>query len=82
MILLRMLNKRLNKLLQEAMKTYTLEEAKDKYLGKKGTKERDSYENELRLNLIGEAIKQATERTKINPNPTWRINWRKKSSNF
>lgn len=41
------------------MKTYTFEEAKDKYLGKKGTEERDAYENELRLDLIGEAIKQA-----------------------
>ncbi len=37
------------------MKTYTFEEAKDKYLGKKGTEERDAYENELRLDLIGEA---------------------------
>jgi HTH-type transcriptional regulator/antitoxin HipB len=46
------------------MKTYTLDEAKDKYLGKKGTAERDAYENELRLDLIGEAIKQARkERT-------------------
>ncbi|NQY00332.1 MAG: helix-turn-helix transcriptional regulator [Flavobacteriaceae bacterium] len=41
------------------MKTYSLDEAKDKYLGKKGTAERDAYENELRLDLIGEAIKQA-----------------------
>ena len=37
------------------MKTYTLNEVKDKYLGKKGTAKRDSYENELRLDLIGEA---------------------------
>ena len=39
------------------MKTYTLEQAKDKYLGKKGTAERDAYENQLRLDLIGETIK-------------------------
>ncbi len=41
------------------MKTYSFNEVKDKYLGKVGTKERDAYENELRLDLIGEAIKQA-----------------------
>ncbi len=41
------------------MKTFTLEEAKDKYIGKRGTKKREIYENELRLDLIGEAIKNA-----------------------
>lgn len=41
------------------MKTYSLDEVKNKYLGKEGTEERDVYENELRLDLIGEAIKQA-----------------------
>ena len=35
------------------MKTYTLDGAKDKYIGKKGTSEREAYENELRLDLIG-----------------------------
>ncbi|MEN6452945.1 MAG: helix-turn-helix transcriptional regulator [Prolixibacteraceae bacterium] len=41
------------------MKTYSLEELTDKYIGKKGTKRRDEFENELRLDLIGYAIKQA-----------------------
>lgn len=41
------------------MKTYSFDEVKDRYLGKKGTEDRDAYENELRLDLIGEAIKQA-----------------------
>lgn len=41
------------------MKTYTFEEAKDKYLGKKGTEKREKYEHELRLELITEAIKTA-----------------------
>ncbi len=41
------------------MKTYPFEEVKDKYLGEKGTLERDAYENELRLDLIGQAIKEA-----------------------
>ena len=47
------------------MKTYTLEVVKDKYIGKKGTSKRDSYENELRLDLIGEAIKQARKDRKL-----------------
>ena len=44
---------------KKGMKTYSLDEITDKYVGKKGTKERDEFENELRLDLIGHAIKQA-----------------------
>lgn len=47
------------------MKTYTLDKAKDKYLGKKSSTERVAYENELRLDLIGEAIKQARKERKL-----------------
>ncbi len=41
------------------MKTYSLEELTDKHIGKKGTKKRDEFESELRLDLLGHAIKQA-----------------------
>ena|SRR5690606_20415187 len=41
------------------MKTYSLDELTDKYIGKKGTQKRDEFENELRLDLLGHAIKQA-----------------------
>ena len=41
------------------MKTYSLEEMTDKHIGKKGTKNRDKFEKELRLDLLGYAIKQA-----------------------
>ncbi len=41
------------------MKTYSLDNLTDKYIGKKGTKKRDEFENELRLDLLGLAIKQA-----------------------
>ena len=34
-------------------------------LEKKGTAERDAYENELRLDLIGEAIKKARKERKL-----------------
>ena len=43
------------------MKTYSLEELTDKYIGKKGTKKRDNFENELRIDLLGHAIKQARQ---------------------
>ncbi len=41
------------------MKTFTLEEITDKHIGQAGTPRRESFENELRLDLLGEAIKQA-----------------------
>jgi HTH-type transcriptional regulator/antitoxin HipB len=41
------------------MKRYTLKEAEDKLIGKKGTPERDQYEFELKLELIGDMIQMA-----------------------
>jgi HTH-type transcriptional regulator / antitoxin HipB len=41
------------------LKTYSLEEITDKYIGELGTPKRDAFESELRLDLLGEAIKQA-----------------------
>lgn len=41
------------------MKTYSLEELTDNYIGKKGTKKRDELDNELRLDLLGYEIKKA-----------------------
>ena len=43
----------------KGLKSYSLDEITDKYIGKIGTPKRDDFENELRLDLIGEAIKQA-----------------------
>jgi HTH-type transcriptional regulator / antitoxin HipB len=42
----------------DKLRVYTLEQAKDKHLGKVGTEKRDKYEYELRLDLLGEMIKQ------------------------
>ena len=46
-----------------AMKTYTLDEVKDKFIGEVGTSERNQYEQSLKEELqayhIGEAIRQA-----------------------
>lgn len=33
------------------MKSYSLAEMKDKYIGKKGTEDRDPYEYELRMDI-------------------------------
>ena len=41
------------------MKTYSLEEVTDLYIGKRGTPKRELFEQELRLELLGDAIKKA-----------------------
>ena len=41
------------------MKRYSLSEAEDKLIGIKGTPERDKYEFELKLELIGDMIQAA-----------------------
>ena len=43
------------------MKTYTLDEVQDTLIGKIGTPERDLFEYELQLDLIGRAIKQTRQ---------------------
>ena len=40
------------------MKTYSLDEVTDKFIGEKGTKNRENLENELKLDLIGQTIKK------------------------
>jgi len=39
------------------MKKYTLEDITDKYIGKKGTSKRNDFDNEFRLDLLGQTIK-------------------------
>lgn len=41
------------------MKSYSLAEMKDKYVGKNGTPDRDKYEHELRMDVLGHIIKKA-----------------------
>jgi len=40
------------------MKTYTLNQVQDELIGKLGTPERDRFEYELQMDLIGKAIKR------------------------
>lgn len=43
------------------MKSYSLEEMKDKYIGKRGTTARDQYQYELRMDVLGYMIKKARQ---------------------
>lgn len=43
------------------MKTYTLDEVQDKLIGKIGTPQRDQFEYELQMDLIGKAIRQTRQ---------------------
>lgn len=47
------------------MKTHTLEEVTSKLIGKIGTSERDKFEYELQMDLIGSAIKQTRKERKL-----------------
>lgn len=47
------------------MKTYTLDEAKDELIGKTGTPEREQYEFELKLELVGDMIQQARKQRNL-----------------
>ena len=42
-------------------KTVPLDEMIDKHIGKRGTEKREKFENELRIDLLGQAIKQARQ---------------------
>ncbi|MFZ4582230.1 MAG: helix-turn-helix domain-containing protein [Paludibacter sp.] len=47
------------------MKTYTLDEVQDKLIGTVGTPERDHFEYELQLDMIGRAIRQTRKERHI-----------------
>ncbi len=42
-------------------KTVPLDKMIDKHIGKRGTEKREAFENELRIDLLGHAIKQARQ---------------------
>jgi hypothetical protein len=43
------------------IKTYSLAEMKDKYIGEVGTADRDEYEYKLRMDVLGKMIKAARQ---------------------
>ncbi|MCC7429739.1 helix-turn-helix transcriptional regulator [bacterium] len=42
-------------------KIYSLDEMKNKYVGEIGTKERNEYEHELRMDILGKMVKAARQ---------------------
>ena len=42
-------------------KTVSIDTMIDKHIGKRGTERREAFENELRIDLLGQAIKQARQ---------------------
>lgn len=50
---------------KKEMRKTSLEEMKDKYIGKEGTLERDSYEYELKMEILGKMIKSARKERKM-----------------
>ena len=47
------------------MKSIRLNKLKDRHLGKIGTKKRDKYEQELRIEILAEQIKQLRKERKL-----------------
>lgn len=47
------------------MKTYTLDEVTDKLVGKIGTENRDKFEYDLQMDLIGNAIRETRKERKL-----------------
>ena len=50
---------------KKKMKTYTLDDIKNKYIGKRGTKEREEYEKELQEITKGKHIRRSGETTRL-----------------
>jgi len=47
------------------IKKYSLNELKDEFIGKQGTKSREKYEYELRMDLLGRMIKKARQERQL-----------------
>jgi DNA-binding XRE family transcriptional regulator len=47
------------------MKTYTIDQVQDNLIGKKGTLNREIFELELQMDLIGNAIKESRKERKM-----------------
>lgn len=50
---------------KKKMKMMTLDQMKDKDIGKTGTEERDKYEFDLRMEVLGEMIKSVRKERKL-----------------
>ena len=50
---------------KKKIKTFSLDQVKDRYLGEIGTPKRDEFELELNVDLIGEMIKKIRKKRKL-----------------
>jgi HTH-type transcriptional regulator/antitoxin HipB len=50
---------------KNTLRTYSLDEVTERYIGKIGTPAREAFENELRIDLIGQAIKEARKQRNL-----------------
>ena len=64
------------------LKTYSLAEMKDKYIGKVGTKERNEYEYELCMDVLGKMIKTARQERNLAQEELGRLVGVQKSQNL
>ena len=51
--------------MERKIKTVSLDTMIDKHIGKRGSKKREAFENELRIDLLGQAIKQARKEQQL-----------------
>lgn len=47
--------------MEDKFKTVSLDTMIDKHIGKRGTDKREAFENELKIDLLGQAIRQARQ---------------------
>jgi len=59
------MNKAQLKKQKKPIRTYTLEEVTDKYIGKKGTPKRNKFELELKLEILGDLIKKTRQERQL-----------------
>ncbi len=51
--------------MQDKFKTVSLNNLIDKHLGVRGTEKREAFENELKIDLLGKAIKDVRQKRKL-----------------
>ena len=51
--------------MENKFKTVSLDSMIDKHIGQRGTEKREAFENELRIDLLGEAIKRARKERQL-----------------
>jgi len=61
------------------MKVYTLDEVQDKFIGEIGTPNRDIFDYELKMDLIGKAIKQTRQERHLTQEELGKLIWVQKT---